>query len=172
MHGGRYFLHTHSHSADSWEQSTLVDFRNRFPDTFQTVTDRCLCGPNVPHGVNTLTRWVTNSGCIAQALSSSTHSFTVRQTIMSAMSQQLQSDLSAVGTTHPLQHRLPLPKLDILAADADETQPKEWEAEDDVKGGPLDPREVKAARQKEIPYLWDMEVRVLHRIGIEGTNGT
>ena len=77
---------------------------------------------------------------------------------MSAMSQQLQSDLSAAGTTDPLQHRLPLPKLDILAVDADETQPEEWEAEDDVKGGPLDPREVKAAPQKEIQYLWDMEV--------------
>ena len=51
-----------------------------------------------------------------------------------------------------------LPKLDILAVDADETQLEEWEAEDDVKGGPLAPREVKAARQKEIQYLWDMEV--------------
>ena len=35
---------------------------------------------------------------------------------------------------------------------------EEWEAEDDVKGGPLDPREVKIAREKEIKYLWDMEV--------------
>ena len=34
----------------------------------------------------------------------------------------------------------------------------EWEAEDDVKGGPLDLHEVKAARQKEIQYLWDLEV--------------
>ena len=128
---------------------------NRFPDTFQTVTDRSL---NVPHGMDTLTRWLTNSGCIAQAVSSSTHSSTVRQTIMSAMSQQLQSDPSATGTTDPTQHRLPFPKLDILAVDADETPPEEWEAEDDVKGGPLDPREVKAPRQKEIQYLWDMEV--------------
>ena len=121
-------------------------------------TDRSFFGPSVLHGVNTLTRWLTNSGCIAQALSSSTHSSTVRQTIMSAMSQQLQSDLSAAGTTDPTQHRLPWPKLDILAVDADETRSEEWEAEDDVKGGPLDPREVKAARQKEIQYLWDMEV--------------
>ena len=43
-----------------------------------------------------------------------------------------------------------LPKLEILAVDADETQQDEWEAEDDVKGGPLDPREVKAAHQREI----------------------
>ena len=32
------------------------------------------------------------------------------------------------------------------------------EAEDDVKGRPLDPREVKNAREKEIKYLWCMEV--------------
>ena len=44
----------------------------------------------------------------------------------------------------------PLSKLEMLAVDADETQPEEWEAEDDVKGGPLDLREVKASRQKEI----------------------
>ena len=52
----------------------------------------------------------------------------------------------------------PLPKLDILAVDEDEEPTEEWEAEDDVKGGPLDPHEVKAARQKEIQYLWDMKV--------------
>ena len=27
-----------------------------------------------------------------------------------------------------------------------------------VRGGPLDPLEVKATRQKEIQYVWDMEV--------------
>ena len=48
VHGGRYFLHTHSHSADSWGQPTVVDFMNRFPDTFQTVTDRSLFGPKCP----------------------------------------------------------------------------------------------------------------------------
>ena len=42
--------------------------------------------------------------------------------------------------------------------DADEKLPEEWEAEDNVKGGPLDPREVKIAREKEIKFLWDMEV--------------
>ena len=107
VHGGRYFLHTHSHSADSWAQSTVVDFVNRFPDTFQTVTDRSLFVPNVTHGTNTLTRWLTNSGCVPQALSSATNSSTVHQTIMSAMSQQLQSDLCATGATDPPQHRPP-----------------------------------------------------------------
>ena len=62
------------------------------------------------------------------------------------------------GTSDPLQHRPPLPKLDILAVDADEELLEEWEAEDDVKEEPLDPREVKTAREKEIKYLWDMEV--------------
>ena len=74
------------------------------------------------------------------------------------MSQQLQSDLCAAGATDPPQHRHPLPKLDILAVDEDEEPLKEWEAEDDVKVGPLEPHEVKAARQKEIQYLWDMKV--------------
>ena len=148
LHGGRYFLHAHSHSADSWEQPTVVDFMNR-------LTDRSLFGPNVHLGMNTLTRWLTNSGCVAQALSSLNHSSTVRPTIMSAMSQQLQSDL---GTSDTLQHRPPLPKLDILAVDADEEPPAEWEAEDDVKEEPLDPREVKTVRDKDIQYLWDMDV--------------
>ena len=84
VHGRPCFLHTQSHSADSWEQSTVVDFMNRF--TFQTVTDRSLFGPDVPHCTNTLTRWLTNSGCVAQALSSLTQSSTVCQTIMSATS--------------------------------------------------------------------------------------
>ena len=35
---------------------------------------------------------------------------------------------------------------DILAVDADEEPQPEWEAEDDVKGGPLNPREAKNAR--------------------------
>ena len=109
-----------------------LDVMNRFPDTFQTVTDRSLYGLNVPHCMNALTRWLTNSGCVAQALSSLNHSSTLRQTIMSAMSQQLQSDLGVAGTSDPLQHRPPLPKRDILAVD--EEPPEEWEAEDDVKG--------------------------------------
>ena len=33
-----------------------------------------------------------------------------------------------------------------------------WEAEDDVKVGPLDKQEVKNAREKDMKYLWDMEV--------------
>ena len=51
-----------------------------------------------------------------------------------------------------------LPKLCIQAVDADEEPLEEWEAEGDVKGGPLDPHEVKNARDKEIRCLWDMEV--------------
>ena len=95
--------------------------------------------------MNTLTSWLTNSGCDAQALSSLAHSSTVRQTIMSAMSQQLLSDLGVAGTSDPVQHHPPLPKLDIPAVDADEEPPEEWEAGDDVKGNPLDRREAKLA---------------------------
>ena len=52
---------------------------------------------------------------------------------MSALCQQRQTDLRVAGTSDPLQHRTPLPELDILAVD--EEPPEEREAEDDVKGG-------------------------------------
>ena len=146
----RYFLHTHTHSAKSWDQPTAVDFTNRFSDMFQTVTDRDM------FSVNTPTRCLTNSGCIAQALSTSGEPVAVGQTVMKAMSQQLQSNLCDAAATDQPQHRLPLPTLDILAVDADEEPQQEWQAEDDVKGGPLDPHEVKIDRQKEIQYLWDL----------------
>ena len=84
--------------------------------------------------MNTMTRWLTNSGCVAQALSSLNHSYTVRQTVMMAMSQQLRSDLGVAGTSDPLQCRPPLPKLETPAVDADEEPLEEWEAVDDVKG--------------------------------------
>ena len=123
---------------------TSSGFHEQVPRyTFQTVIDRNLFGPNVLHGMNTLTRWLTNSGCVAQAFSSPTHSSTVRQTIMSAMSQQLQSDLCVAAAKDQPQHRPLLPKLDILAVDLDEELQEEWEAEDDVNGGPLDPHEAK-----------------------------
>ena len=77
---------------------------------------------------------------------------------MSATSQQLQSDICVAAAKDQPQHRPLLPKQDILAVNPDEELQEEWEAEDDVKGGPLDPREVKNAREKEIKYLWDMEV--------------
>ena len=64
---------------------------------------------------------------------------------MEAMSQQLQSDLCVAAAKDQPQHRPLLPKLDILAVDPDEELQEEWEAEDDVKGGPLDPHEVKHA---------------------------
>ena len=131
VHGGRYFLHTHSHSsADSREQQTVVDFMNRFSDTSQTVTDQSSFGPKCP------------SRC--------GHA--------DEMPQQLHSDLCAAGTTDPPQHCPLLPKLDILAVVANEEPQQEWEAEDDVKGGLSDPHEVKAARQKATQCLWDMQV--------------
>ena len=73
---GWYFLHTHSRSADVWNQATIVDFMNRFPDTFQTVTDRSLFGPDIPHGLNTLTRRLTNSRFMRQMASPRTQDLT------------------------------------------------------------------------------------------------
>ena len=86
---GRYFLHRHSHSADSWNLETIVDSMNRFPDTFQKVTDSCKFGPNnLGKAMQTLTRRLTNSGCVAQALSKPTTCLACMcQTITDAMSQ-------------------------------------------------------------------------------------
>ena len=73
---------------------------NRLPDTFQTVTDHYSFGPKNPgkgkrdgHRMKTVTGWLTNSSCIAQALSTPTTSLSMCQTNMRAVSQQLQSDL-------------------------------------------------------------------------------
>ena len=132
----------------------MVDLMNRFPDTFQTVTDRDL------FGVNTPTRWLTNSGFIVRnlrILGKLTCPLCAKR-LRIAMSQQLQSDLCVAGAKEQPQRRPPLPKLDILAVEPDEGLQEEWEAEDGVKDGPLDPHEVKNAREKEIKYVWDMEV--------------
>ena len=104
---------------------------------FQTVTDRDL------FGMNTLTRSLTNSGCIAQALLGTGKPEANGQTKMKAMSEQSQSDLCVAAAKDQPQHRPLLPKLEILEVDPDEELQEEWEAEDDVKGGPLDPHESK-----------------------------
>ena len=58
---------------------------------------------------------------------------------MEAVSQQLQSDLCVAVAAEQSPHRPSLPKLDILAVDADEGTEVEWEAEDDVKRKHLNP---------------------------------
>ena len=94
---------------------------NRFPDTFQTVTDRSLFGPKCPsqygHAnemVDKLRLHCTGTKLIAPLVHGAPNDY-------ERNSQHLQSDLSATGTTDPTQHRLSLPKLEILAVDADET---------------------------------------------------
>ena len=96
------FFHTHPHSADSPDQPLIVDIKTRFPSTFQTVTDSRLLGPRAApvqererhqvNGVKTSTRWLTSSGYIAQLLSTPSHSLSLYQMVMKAMSQQLLSD--------------------------------------------------------------------------------
>ena len=56
--------------------------------------------------------------------------------------------------------------------DADEEASEGWDAEDDVKGGRVDPRSVKTAHEKETKYLWDMELypALLNCLGL--TDGT
>ena len=51
IHSGRYFFLSYPHSADSWEQSPVVDFMTRFPDTFQYVVLCCVLWCGVACGV-------------------------------------------------------------------------------------------------------------------------
>ena len=67
------------------------------------------------------------------------------------------SDLCTAGATDPTQHRLTLPKLENLAVDTDEAPREDWVAEDEVNGGPFDPRKVIASCRGETQYLWNME---------------
>ena len=137
---------------------------NRFPDMFQTVTDRDLFG--------------VNTSCIVQALSTSNyqesvgtvepaapgnpgtsgisedseaHPPIVRQKIISAMSQQLELRIHC-STARLCQswRSLRLMRMkSCLRSGKQRTM---------SKGGPLDSREVKTACETEIKYLWDMEV--------------
>ena len=72
--------------------------------------------------------------------------------------QQLQSDLCVVAATEQPQHRLVLPMLDIFEVDAVKNPKWSGERRTMFRRGPLDPHEVKTARQKETQYVWDMEV--------------
>eukprot|EP00973_Karenia_brevis_P074275 10319521-Karenia_brevis.AAC.1 len=45
--------------------------------------------------------------------------------------------------------------LEFLTEEEEDSDEDEWEAEDDVKGGPLDPDKVHEARKTEMQYVWD-----------------
>ena len=169
---------THPHSADIPDQPLTVDFMNRFPDTFQTVADGCLFGWGVAvqgtrevRGMKRSTRWLTNSDCIAQLFSTPTHSLGMYQTIMKTMHQQLQSDWCVAVATEQPPHRPSLPKLENLAVDADGETQVEWEVEDDVQGGPLNPHDVKLPFKGITVFVGQGGVRVCHRSSGTGTNG-
>ena len=124
---------------------------NRFPDTFQTVTDWMeLVWPKCPSQYGHANEMVdkfrlhcTGTKLIDSLVHGAPNDY-------ERNSQHSESDLSATGTTDPTQHRL---SLEFLAVDGDETPPEEWEAEDDwthVRS--------KLVVKKEIQYLWDVEV--------------
>ena len=150
MREGRYFLHIRT-PQKAREQPTVADFMNRFPGMFQTVTDRDL------FGMNTLTKMVdeimlhrTSTARHREACGKWPNDYEINVPAITV-------GPVAAAKDQPQQRPL-LPKLDILAVDPDEELQEEWEAEDDAKGGPLDPHEVKNACEKETKYLWNMEV--------------
>ena len=132
---------------------------NRYPNNCQTVTDQCIfCSktpvPGAPgeDSAKTPPRWLTNSGCIAEALSawcggahkhqhlvgteksvaedSMLHAPSMYLTIMKEMSQQLQSYLCVNAAT--------------------ETTHVECVAEDDVKGGLYTPTRSKLPGRRRL----------------------
>ena len=129
---GRPFLHTHSHSTDTWDRPAMVDFMNRFPDTFCTVTDSCLIGPNnLTKGMETLT--------VAQAFGTTTHSRRSRRQHPSNYSQTC-----VVAATEQSEDRPLLPKQDILMKNLKWNGMRRTMSRVD----PLDPHEVKIIRHK------------------------
>ena len=94
--------------------------------------------------------------------------------IAQGMTKQMKADIEAMNEANR-QHRaktaevetllleiLREEKIDMEALDVLFQEPQEEEgeetAEDDVKGGPLDPKVVRTARQSELRYLWDRAV--------------
>ena len=148
--------------------------------------------------MNTPTRWLTNSGCIAPTLSTKNYqepkgkitgklvapgkpenpgiSEDSELTCTLRAKRSNDHEINPAIQVGPVYRCGDGPACNIACLCRswidEEHQQEEWEAEDDVKGGPFDPHEVKAARQKEIQYLCDWEVPVLHRSGIEDTSGT
>ena len=74
VQGGRYFLHEHPASATSWKIPEVVAFCLRYPHLYAVVGAMCQWGMTSqdPQGevnpVLKLTRWLTNSPCLAEAL--------------------------------------------------------------------------------------------------------
>ena len=181
---GRYFAHEHPASADSWREDPVESFVQRYPDTFSVVMDQCMFGLTTPGpGGEELpakkpTRWLTNSGCIAERLKlrcDGSHAHqqltgnraaaaqryppALCRALVAGMRDQLEADLmreNADELSHVEPDGADLPYLDLLAAE--EFDDRDWEAEDDVHGGPLDAGEVQKARRKEIEFLWKREV--------------
>ena len=74
VQGGRYFLHEHPASATSWRLPEVVAFCLRYPHLYAVTGAMCQWGMTSrdPAGevnpVRKLTRWLTNSPCLAETL--------------------------------------------------------------------------------------------------------
>ena len=75
VRGGRYFLHEHPAQASSWKLPVVVDFCFRYPHLYAVTSNMCVFGMTTPlrggdgEGyVANLTRWLTNSPCLAETL--------------------------------------------------------------------------------------------------------
>ena len=89
---------------------------------------------------------------------------------MKEMSQQFRSALCVVAATEQPQHRPLLPKLDVLAVDADEEPQVVWEAGRRCQGGTVGFTRGQNYLSKAHAVFVEQGVR--HRSGSTGTNGT
>ena len=106
------------------------------------VVERSLFGPNVLLGMNTLTRWLTNSGCVAQAL--------IEPLVHGALNDY---ECNVSTAKDQPQYRPLLPRWIRTQNFRKSGQRRTMSRVD-----PLDPHEVKNACEKEIKNLWYMEV--------------
>ena len=67
---GRYFLHEHPNTATSWQEASIVEMLER-DDVVRVVGDQCQHGQadSMDNPVRKATGWMTNSTCVAKALS-------------------------------------------------------------------------------------------------------
>ena len=67
---GRYFLHEHPNTATSWQEGSIVDMLDR-NGVLRIVGDQCQYGQSdeLDNPVKKATGWMTNSPCVAEALS-------------------------------------------------------------------------------------------------------
>ena len=177
IRAGRYFAHSHPQAAGSWREQNITDFVMKHDSLHTAVTDM---------GIEPM-RWLTNSECIGRHLErlkgtvqqeeveeklkgDAVCSALLCRTLSGGMADQLKQDIQCLAevtarTTSTRSSSL-VPALEWLEEEnldlsaLEDSPDEDAEAYDDMKGGQLDPKLVRAARLEELRYLWDRVVYI------------